>query len=159
LSTSAFKVFKGPINDLNAPEEGEKSGYSPEASPYEGHLVLLVRPTPPAGIVYDVERLYCKRPILCRASSKILTPHPLTARRVCTPPRLWCGGRTHSLGEKGEGGQGGRTHSPGGEGKGGQYLEDARHSSVLYTKVLRGLWVHYHCSLSHSRFTTINNCN
>jgi hypothetical protein len=33
-----------------------------------------------------VERLYCKRPILCLASSKILTPHPLTARRVCTPP-------------------------------------------------------------------------
>jgi hypothetical protein len=33
-----------------------------------------------------VERLYCKRPILCLASSKILTPHPLTARRVCIPP-------------------------------------------------------------------------
>jgi hypothetical protein len=29
--------------------------------------------------------VYCKRPIQCLASSKILTPHPLTARRVCTP--------------------------------------------------------------------------
>jgi hypothetical protein len=71
----------------------------------------------------SVERLDCKRPILWLASSKILTPAPLTARRVCSvpstppPPRLWCGGRTHSLG---------------GEGVGGQYLEDARHSSVLY---------------------------
>ncbi len=40
----------------------------------------------------SVERLYCKRPILCLASSKILTP------------RLWCGGRTHSLGGEGGGG-------------------------------------------------------
>jgi hypothetical protein len=31
-----------------------------------------------------VERLYCKRPIQCLAPYKILTPHPLTARRVCT---------------------------------------------------------------------------
>ncbi len=43
-----------------------------------------------------VERLYCKRPILCLASSRILTPHPFTDRRVSIP-RLWCGGRTHSL--------------------------------------------------------------
>jgi len=38
-----------------------------------------------------VDRLYCKRPILCLSSSKILTPSPLTARRVCTaspPPPL-----------------------------------------------------------------------
>jgi hypothetical protein len=35
-----------------------------------------------------VARLYCKRPILCLASSKILIPHPLIARRVCTPPPL-----------------------------------------------------------------------
>jgi hypothetical protein len=55
------------------------------------------------GILIPVERLYCKRPIQCLAFSKILTPHRLTARRVCTP--LWCGGRTHSLG--GEGGGGG----------------------------------------------------
>ncbi len=31
----------------------------------------------------------------CLASSKILTPHPLTPWRVCTP-RLCCGGRTHT---------------------------------------------------------------
>ncbi len=47
-------------------------------------------------------------------------PHPLTARRVCTPPCLWCGGRTHSLGGE-EVGYGGVNSS-----------EDARHSSVLY---------------------------
>jgi hypothetical protein len=41
---------------------------------------------------------------------------PLTARRVYTP-RLWCGGRTHSLG---------------GEGWGVNSSEDARHCSVLY---------------------------
>jgi hypothetical protein len=35
-------------------------------------------------IAETVERLYCKRLILCLASSKILTPTPLTARRVCT---------------------------------------------------------------------------
>ncbi len=57
---------------------------------------LMVRP---------VERLYCKRPIQCLASSKILTPpHHPTAWRLCTP-RLWCGGRTHSLGGEGVGGQ------------------------------------------------------
>ncbi len=44
---------------------------------------------------------YCKSPIVWLSSSKILNPIPFTARRVCTP-RLWCGGRTHSLG--GEGG-------------------------------------------------------
>ncbi len=52
----------------------------------------------------SVEGLYCKRPIQCLASSKILTPHPLTARRVCTLPPL-VRGRTHSLGGKGLGGQ------------------------------------------------------
>jgi hypothetical protein len=51
-----------------------------------------------------VERLYCKRPIQCLASSKILTPHPLTARRVCTPPTSMWGEDTHSL--HGEGGGG-----------------------------------------------------
>ncbi len=60
-----------------------------------------------------VEGLYCKRPIQCLASSKILTPHSLTARRVCTP-RLWCSERTQLLG---------------GEGVGGQYFG---HCSVLY---------------------------
>jgi hypothetical protein len=45
-----------------------------------------------------VERLYCKRPNLYLASTKILTPPPLS------PPGLWCGGgRTHSLVERGVG--------------------------------------------------------
>jgi hypothetical protein len=37
----------------------------------------------------------------------------------CVPPRLWCGGTTHSLG---------------GEGIGVNILEDARHCSVLYIR-------------------------
>jgi hypothetical protein len=45
-------------------------------------------------------------------SSKILTPHPLTARPLVG------GGGTHSLGGDGGGGV--------------NILEDARHSSVLY---------------------------
>ncbi len=47
-----------------------------------------------------VERLYCKRPILCLASSEILTPTPLTARRVCSvPPAFGAGGgHTHWAG-------------------------------------------------------------
>jgi hypothetical protein len=52
-----------------------------------------------------VEGLYCKRPTQCLAPSKILTLHPLTASRVFTPHRLWCRGRTHSLGGEGVGGQ------------------------------------------------------
>ncbi len=61
-----------------------------------------------------VERLYCKRPILCLASSKILTPHRPAS--VYLPPLVR-----------------GRTHSLGGEGGGGvNILEDARYSSVLY---------------------------
>jgi hypothetical protein len=49
--------------------------------------------------VQVVERLYCKRPILCLSSSKILTPTPLTARRF----GAW-GGHTR-WGERGGGGQ------------------------------------------------------
>jgi hypothetical protein len=41
-----------------------------------------------------VERLYSKRPILCLASSKILTPHPSHRPASVYPPRLWCGGYT-----------------------------------------------------------------
>jgi hypothetical protein len=51
-----------------------------------------------------VERLYCKRPIQCQASSKIFTPPPPTLPGECVPPRLWCGGRTHSLSGEGGGG-------------------------------------------------------
>jgi hypothetical protein len=42
------------------------------------------------------ERLYCKRPIPCLASSKILAPPPPTARRVCSVcwvERGWGGGQ------------------------------------------------------------------
>ncbi len=42
--------------------------------------------------LYRVEGLYCKRPIQCLASFEILTPHPLNARRVCTPLPLVRGG-------------------------------------------------------------------
>jgi hypothetical protein len=41
-----------------------------------------------SSIDFILERVYCKRPIQCLSSSKILTTHPLTARRVCTPPPL-----------------------------------------------------------------------
>jgi hypothetical protein len=67
---------------------------------------------------------------------KYRPPIPLTARRVRTP-RLWCGGRTHSLG--GEGGWG------------GQYFGRRRHSSVLYMckyfvglqyVLIRNLWLY-----------------
>ncbi len=56
----------------------------------------------------------------CLASSELLTPH------VYPPLRLWWGGRTHSLG---------------GEGVGGNSLEDARHCSVLYTVYVSTLWL------------------
>ncbi len=69
--------------------------------------------------VDPVERLYFKMPIQCLASSKILThiPSPPGECVPWLPSRLWCGGRTHSLG---------------GERVGGNILEDARHYSVLY---------------------------
>jgi hypothetical protein len=51
-----------------------------------------------------VDGLYCKRPIQCLASSEILTPTP-SPPGECVPARLWCGGRTHSLGGEGVGGQ------------------------------------------------------
>ncbi len=71
-------------------------------------------------IVQTVERLYCKRPIQCLASSKISAtpppPHPTSVY-----PRLWCGGR-------------GWTNSQGGKGVGVNIMEDARHCSVLYIR-------------------------
>ncbi len=63
-----------------------------------------------------VERLYCKRPILCLASSKILTPPPHRAACVPPPPLV----------------RGEDTLSRGRGGWGVNILEDARHSSVLY---------------------------
>jgi hypothetical protein len=86
-----------------------------------------------------LERLYCKRPILCLASSKILTSHlphrpasVYTPGRVCTPFPLGAGGGHICWVERGVG---------------VIILEDARHSSVLYIckyfvfipKLLRGL--------------------
>jgi hypothetical protein len=66
-----------------------------------------------------VEGFYCKGPIQCLASSELLTPPPTPwPPGECVPPRLWCGGRTHSLGGEGGGGV--------------NSSEYARHSSVLY---------------------------
>ncbi len=39
----------------------------------------------PSSIDFIVERLYCKRPIQCLASSKILTPTP-SLPGECVPP-------------------------------------------------------------------------
>ncbi len=74
-----------------------------------------------------VAGLYCKRPIQCLASSKILTPHSLDARRVCTPPPFGAGeGHTRWM-ERG----GGVNSS-----------KDARNWSVLY-KYVSTLWVYW----------------
>ncbi len=62
--------------------------------------------------MYSVERLYCKRPILYLASSKILTPTP-------SPP-----------GERGEDTLAGWK----GGGSMFQCWEDARHCSILYIR-------------------------
>ncbi len=67
-----------------------------------------------------LERLYCKGPIQCLASSKILTPTPLTPRRVCTPPPSFFGAGGGHTGWRG--------------GWGVNILEDARHSAVLYIR-------------------------
>jgi hypothetical protein len=72
----------------------------------------------PSSIDFIVERLYCKRPIQCLASSKILTP---------TPTRLWCGGGHTRWEERG----------------GVNILEDARHRSVLYCTYVSTLWILY----------------
>jgi hypothetical protein len=56
------------------------------------------------------------------ASSEIVTPHPLTARRVCIPLAFGTGvGHTRRV-ERGVGGGGSIVRSS----------EDARHCSVLY---------------------------
>jgi hypothetical protein len=71
-----------------------------------------------------VEGLYCKRPIQCLASSKILTSRPLTARRVCTTPlspAFAFGARVgHTRWVK--------------RGWGVNILEDVRYCSVLYIR-------------------------
>jgi hypothetical protein len=69
-----------------------------------------------------VEGLYCKRPIQCPASSKILTPPPPTPSPPgeCVPPAFGAGGGHTRWVERGWG---------------VNILEDARHCSVLYTYV------------------------
>jgi hypothetical protein len=82
------------------PPQGPGPRIEPETFPGQGSSVFTYR----RHIPHTVEGLFCKRPIQCLASSKILIPpRPLTTRRVCTP-RLWCGGRTHA-GWRGGGGQ------------------------------------------------------
>jgi hypothetical protein len=52
-----------------------------------------------------IERLYCKRPIQCLASFKILTTHPLTTPGECVPPAFGAGGGHTYWVERGVGGQ------------------------------------------------------
>jgi hypothetical protein len=58
-----------------------------------------------SNIAWTVEGLYCKRPIQSLASSKLLTPHPLTARRVCILPPYGAGGGQTRWVERGWGGK------------------------------------------------------
>ncbi len=51
-----------------------------------------------------IEVLYCKRPIQCLASFKLLTPPP-SPPGECLPLAFGAGGSTHSLGREGVGGQ------------------------------------------------------
>ncbi len=60
----------------------------------------------PPSSPYSVAGLYCKRPIQCLTSSEILTPHPLTAWRVCTPHAFGAGGEHTRWVESGWGGGG-----------------------------------------------------
>ncbi len=89
---------------------------------------------------WTVERLFCKRPILCLASSKILTPPPPSLPgEYVTPAILMRGGHPRWV-----------------EGGGCQYLEDARHSSVLYickyfvTQTIEGTRTRSLCILSRT---------
>ena len=68
-------------------------------------------------ILVALEGLYCKRPILCLASSKILTPSPHPPHRPASVYPSAFGGHTPWV-ERG----GGVVNS----------LVDARHCSVLY---------------------------
>jgi hypothetical protein len=68
-----MRVHERPFGSILLPLEPITALWSPD--------MTCVRPWGSA-----VEGLYCKRPIKCLASSEILIPHPLTARRLCTPP-------------------------------------------------------------------------
>ncbi len=75
------------------------------------YLIIVVFPKfdqlTATGMAICVEGLYCKRPIQCLTSSKILTPHPphCPASVYPPPPTIGAGGGTHSLGGEGVGGQ------------------------------------------------------
>ncbi len=85
-------------------------------------------------IVYSTEYIfYCKRAILFLSSSKILTPIPLSPRRVCPPPATKAGG----------------THSPGGEGDGGSIFWKTREIGLpSYSNGLSTVYSIVHVSLS-----------
>jgi hypothetical protein len=80
------------------------------------YLSNILRSPSPCWLTWlkPVMRLFCKRPILCLASSKILTPPP-------TPLTAQVWGRVEDTLVGWRGG-----------GWGVNILEDARHSSVLY---------------------------
>jgi hypothetical protein len=91
--------------NVDVPEEAEfeatgAASWSPDSLE---HVAATLTAAEVGNRGWPVERLFCKRPIQFLASSKILTPHPLTARRVCIPPppAFGCGGRTHLLGREG----------------------------------------------------------
>jgi hypothetical protein len=79
-------------------------------SSFESSPAHLYPPFRPSSMFASVERLYCKRPILCLASSKILTPHP--------PRRPLVRGDDTVAGWRGRWGV--------------NFLEDPRHSSLPY---------------------------
>jgi hypothetical protein len=85
--------------------------------------------------VTTVKRLYCKRPIQCLASSKILTPPPLPGDCVVYPPAFGAGGGHTRWVERGWG---------------VNILEDARHSSVLYVCKYFVVTTNYHYTVSGS---------
>ncbi len=58
---------------------------------------------PPYPSAHTVERLYCKRPIQCLASTKILTPHRPPPGE-CVPPAFGAGGGHTRWVERGVGG-------------------------------------------------------
>jgi hypothetical protein len=87
-------------------------------------MKILVAIFVPQLVITHSERRRRREIILLEASPmsgvfQNIDPPTPSPPGECVPPRLWCGGRTHSLGEEGVGG-------------GVNILEDARHSSVLY---------------------------
>jgi hypothetical protein len=86
----------------------------PPPPPQKAQKLAIQAKSPSATIVAGLqlplpdqlpEGLYCKRPIQCLASSEILKPPPPppSPPGECVTLRLWCGGRTHSLGGEGVG--------------------------------------------------------